>query len=88
MVKLDFVEFLRGFFQLWENQKHQLLRMAPWCELSRPWPEQDALMSPSLRLHQDKQKNKGLEPVPVKHETSDTHSYTQKFRADKQHIQQ
>ena len=28
----------------------------------------------------DKQKNKGLEPIPVKHEASDTHSYTQKFR--------
>ena len=36
----------------------------------------------------DKQKNKGLEPIPVKHEASDTHSYTQKFGADKQYIQQ
>ena len=35
-----------------------------------------------------KQKNKGLEPIPVKHEASDAHSYTQKFGADKQHIQQ
>ena len=82
VVKLDFVD------QPWGCQGRHLSQQSPWCEFSKPWPEQDALTSPSLKLHQDKQKNKGLEPIPVKHETSDTHGYTQKLGADKQHIQQ